>query len=69
MLIENTFHNIKYVVHSAAIFDPRNSMANTKIKCVTRDKIRHDSWGILQRVPESSSPSTNLNIVKTWGQG
>lgn len=37
MLIENTFHNIKYVVHLAAIFDPRNSMANTKIKCVSRE--------------------------------
>ena len=69
MLIASTFHTFKYVIHPAAIFDPRNSMVNTKIKCVSRDKIRHDSWGILQCVPGSSSPSTILNIVKTWGRG
>ena len=37
-----SFSRIKYVIHSAAIFDRKNKCSEDEDKCVSRDKIIHD---------------------------
>ena len=64
-LFASCFSRIKCGCWMNAIFNPGNSVAKEKTKCVSQDSIFNDSWNILQRVPGSSPLSDILNMAKT----